>query len=178
MKSEFIILAVIASLILLVLNRKRVRKNLANMQLSKNFTLSEFVTTQTGLDNIPDERAISNIRDLVDYILQPLRDAFDTPVIITSGYRFTLLYKAVGGSPTPHRMTGQAADFHIPGITNQQIINMARKLKLPYDQIIDEQLNGRQWVHVSFARNGRRQWLTARNDPNTGKVKYSLMSLS
>jgi|SRR5690554_3148246 len=178
MKSEFFVIAIIASLILLVLNRKRVRKNLAAMQLSKNFTLSEFVKTQTGLDNIPDEKAIANIRDLVDYILQPLRDAFDTPVIITSGYRSPLVNKAVGGSPTSQHMTGQAADFYIPGITNQQIINMARKLKLPYDQIIDEQLNGKQWVHVSFARNGRREWLTARNDPNTGKVKYTLMSIS
>src|SRR5690606_21390896 len=110
--------------------------------------------------------------------LQPLRDALDAPVNITAGYRSPLVHKAVGGSTTSQHMTAQAADFYTPGIRSRQIINMARKLKPPYDQSIDEQLNGRQWVHVSFARNGRREWLTARNDPNTGKVKYTLMSIS
>lgn len=163
-----------------LLNRKRVMGNLKKIQLGKNFTLDEFVITSTGLENIPGEVEIENLRLLVKHILQPLRDAVGVPIIISSGYRSPIVNAAIGGEATSQHSKGQAADFSIPGMTNQQIIDLIRKLKLPYDQVIDEYLRGKQWVHVSYSKSKPRlQWLTARDvGPDRPKkyetVKYGL----
>jgi zinc D-Ala-D-Ala carboxypeptidase len=154
-----------------LLNRKRVMSNLQNIALGKNFNLSEFVITSTGLDNIPGPQEIENLRALVTNILQPLRDYIGKPIHITSGYRSPAVNKMIGGSSTSQHTKGQAADFHIEGMSNQQIIDAIRKLKLPYDQVIDEQLRGKKWIHVSYSPNGRLQWLTARDGAN-GATEY------
>jgi zinc D-Ala-D-Ala carboxypeptidase len=158
-------------------NKKRVEKKLSEVQLSKNFNLSEFVRTSTGIDNIPTPEAVQNLELLVQNILQPLRDAVGKPIRITSGYRSPAVNASVkGSSTTSQHMKGQAADFQIDGMTNQQIIDLVRKLKLPYDQIIDEQLKGKKWIHVSYVRNGsRRAWLTARDKTGGGTLYAEVM---
>lgn len=155
-------------------NRARVLNNLSKMKLGNNFTLDEFTRTSTGLDNIPGDKEIENLRALVKYILQPLRDYLGKPISISSGYRSSLVNEAVGGADSSQHSKGQAADFSVAGMTNQQIIDTIRRLNLPYDQLIDEQLNGKKWVHVSYnpAAAPRKEWLTARDDrPN----KYQLI---
>ena len=129
-----IVIIVVAAL----LNRKRVMNNLKKIRLSKNFTLDEFVITSTGLENVPGETEIQNLKLLCEKILQPLRDAVGRPIIMSSGYRSLLVNTAIGGESTSQHVKGQAGDFSIPGMTNQQIIDKIRELKLPYDQIIDE----------------------------------------
>ena len=175
-----IVIIVVAAL----LNRKRVMTNLKKNQLSKNFNLSEFVKTSTGIENVPGETEIRNLELLCQKILQPLRDAVGKPITITSGYRSPLVNSNVkGSSKTSQHMKGQAADFMIEGMTNQEIIDLVRKLKLPYDQIIDEQLwkwspvSGwrlAKWVHVSYNLSGTRfQWLTARNSQEKTDTIYT-----
>lgn len=165
------------ALLLSFLNRKRVMKNLANDQLTKNFNLSEFVVTSTGLDNIPGDEHKRNLKLLAQNILQPLRDYLQKPIVITSGYRSDLVNKAIGGSATSQHSKGQAADFHVVGMTNQQIVDAIKYLRLPFDQLIDENLKGKQWVHVSYNPNGvRKQLMTARDGANGGTV-YSTISV-
>lgn len=165
------------------INRKRVMSKLKNIQLSKNFTLDEFVITATGIENIPGEKEIAALRQLCEKVLQPLRDAVGKPVIISSGYRSPLVNKAIGGSATSQHVKGEAADISIPGMNNQEIIDLIRVLKLPYDQVIDEQLWKRSgtgwrlstWVHVSHNPKGsqRLQWMTARNTQAATKTIYA-----
>ena len=61
------------------------------MKLSKNFSLEELTQSQTALrnniDNTPNEVQIANLEKLVLNILQPLRDYYEAPVKITSGFR-------------------------------------------------------------------------------------------
>ena len=61
------------------------------MKLSKNFSLEELIQSQTALrnniDNTPNEVQIANLEELVLNILQPLRDYYEAPVKITSGFR-------------------------------------------------------------------------------------------
>lgn len=144
------------------------------MKLSENFTLDELTVTSTGLDNKPSDAEIANLKALVVNILQPLRAHLGKPIKITSGFRSPAVNKAIGGSDTSQHKVGQAADFHVEGMTNQQIIDEIRKLKLPYDQLIDEQLKGSKWIHVSYKTNGRKQWLTAR-DKKGGGVVYTVV---
>lgn len=155
-------------------NRVLVMSDLKKIRLSENFTLDEFVRTATGLDNIPGDAEIENLRLLVANVLQPLRSYLKKPIRITSGYRSPRVNAAVSGSSTTSQhMKGQAADFQIDGMTNQQIIDTVRQLGLPYDQIIDEQLRGSKWIHVSYSKTGnRKQWLTAR-DKQGGGTQYT-----
>jgi zinc D-Ala-D-Ala carboxypeptidase len=159
---------------LLLLNRMRVMKTLAMIQLSPNFNLSEFVSTATGLENTPDEEAIGNLRALAVNVLQPLRSALGKPVRITSGYRSRLVNEVIGGVDTSQHLTGEAADIQIDGYSPVEIVRQIRALQLPFDQLIDEQVMSRSWVHVSYKKIGnRKQALSARWNGAQSKVVYT-----
>lgn len=128
----------------------------------KYFTIKELCKSSIGkaknIDNTPDSKILKNLEQLVDNILDPLRKEYGKPIIVNSGYRCPALNKAVGGSKTSHHMLGLAADITAGSpIKNKQLFDLAQKLDLPYDQLIDEKHF--QWVHVSFSENPRRQIL-------------------
>jgi uncharacterized protein YcbK (DUF882 family) len=77
------------------------------MQLTKNFTLSEF-------GNVPD-KYIDNIKE-VAIQLQKVRDLLGKPIIITSGYRTPAHNQAVGGASNSMHIYGKAADCHMSGV--------------------------------------------------------------
>lgn len=148
------------------------------MQLAKNFQLSEFLVSQTAerlrLDNTPNSQTIANLRLLCEKILQPIRDNFNKPVVITSGYRSPSVNRAIGGSKSSQHMTGQAADFTIPGIDNY---NLAKWIEnsLNYDQLILEFYTGGNtgWVHVGYSTRHLNQELTInRHGTFQGLKKY------
>jgi uncharacterized protein YcbK (DUF882 family) len=43
---------------------------------------------------------------LIDNVLDPLREAYGKPIIVTSGFRCEELNRLVGGSKTSHHRTG------------------------------------------------------------------------
>jgi hypothetical protein len=74
-------------------------------RISKNFSYSEFTKSDTAArkhiqNEITTFEVRDNIKALVDNLLQPLRDAWDAPLFINSGYRCPELNKAVGGVAT------------------------------------------------------------------------------
>lgn len=83
-------------------------------QITKNFTLSEFIESDTadrlGIDNTPSEQAVENITLLCTKLLQPLRSLYGKPMYINSGYRCEELNKAVGGVESSQHRQGLAAD--------------------------------------------------------------------
>lgn len=130
----------------------------------KHFTIYELTKSATasrkGIDNTPDEVAIKNLIRLVDNILDPLREAWGAPIIVTSGYRCGRLNKAVCGAAKSQHQYGQAADIRTVSDKpedNKKLFDLIRELKLPYDQLIDEY--GYNWVHVSYSSRNRRQIL-------------------
>lgn len=94
-------------------------------------------------------------------VLQPVRDNFNKPVVISSGYRSPAVNRAIGGSSKSQHMTGQAADFIIPWIDNYDVANWIKN-NLKYDQLILEfYLGGNSgWVHVGYSVVHRMQNLT------------------
>lgn len=68
----------------------------------KYFTLEELTNSATakrrGINNTPDESSRKNLIALVENILDPLREAWGAPIIVTSGYRCGRLNKAVSGA--------------------------------------------------------------------------------
>lgn len=145
------------------------------MRLSRNFTLEEFLRSQTAtrndIDMTPPPEVVENIRRLVNEILQPLRDAVNTVVTVTSGYRPLVLNRLIGGSSTSQHVLGEAADIVVVGMLPIDVARVIRDLELPYWQLIHE---FGQWTHVSIAPNGskspKRQILTALRDQ--GRTVY------
>ena len=76
----------------------------------KYFTIKELCKSNTaikyGIDNTPTPEVEQNLIALIENVLDPLREAWGSPIIINSGYRCPILNKAVGGSKTSSHMSG------------------------------------------------------------------------
>ena len=137
----------------------------ADMKLSKNFSLREMTKSQTalrmGISNTPTIDKIQNLKALCENVLQPVRDHYDRPVTITSGYRCEELCQAIGSKATSQHALGQAADFEIAGISNYGVAEWIAK-HCVFDQLILEFYTGGNtgWVHCSYAPDPRGQTLT------------------
>ena len=151
------------------------------MELSKSFTLNELTksqeATRLGIDNIPNEEQIQNLKILCEKILQPLRDYYGMPVSISSGYRSIALCEAIGSSAKSQHTKGQAADFEIFGVANKDVADFIVK-NIDYDQCILEFWNENEpnsgWIHCSYSSSGnRKQYLKAQRID--GKIVYSTM---
>lgn len=129
------------------------------MQLSKNFSLAEMVASGTAkrmnIDNTPNEEVLGNLTKLAEEVLQPIRDAWGAPVVVSSAYRCPKLNKAVGGVTNSDHKFGCAADIHTLSdkvVDNKKlfdlIVKMAGDDKISCRQIIDEY--GYNWIHVSI----------------------------
>ena len=150
------------------------------MKLTENLSLAELVKSQVaerkGINNNPSSDQISNLKKLAESVLQPLRNHYESPVIITSGYRSAELCIDIGSSIHSQHCKGQAADLEIIGISNHDVFKWI-KHNLDYDQLILEFWKGEHepnsgWIHVSYVgKKNRKESLRAFRDQE-GKVKY------
>lgn len=143
------------------------------MRLSANFTLGELIRSETaarkGIRNVPRQAEIAALRLLCEKVLQPVRDHFGRPVIITSGYRSPRLNTAIGGSPSSQHCWGEAVDFTVVGQSNIEVCRWIERT-LPYDQLIYE-YGESGWIHASLsAHRQRKQVLSAKRI--AGRTQY------
>lgn len=140
------------------------------MQLSKHFTLSEFLQSETadklGIDNALDIECdmyiVGNLENLCKWTLEPIRHKVGCPVIISSGYRCSRLNEAVGGSLTSDHQYGLAADIYFDGFADkwhEVVMLLVCNTCIPFDQLIVY----RNFLHVGIGRAMRRQVLDYRN---------------
>lgn len=128
----------------------------------KYFTIKELCKSSTAtlkrIDNTPNSEIVNNLEQLVDNILDPLREAYGKPIKVNSGYRCEALNVAVGGSKTSQHRYGLAADITTGSrLENKKLFILAKQLNLPFDQLIDEKAYS--WIHISFSKNPRKQVL-------------------
>lgn len=132
----------------------------------KYFTIKELTKSTTAIkrhiDNTPSKEIERSLTALVEKVLDPLREAYGKPIIVTSGYRCPKLNAIVGSTPSSQHVKGEAADIKTIEDTpeeNKKLYDLIVKLKLPFDQLINE--HNYDWVHVSFGARHRRQKLKA-----------------
>lgn len=123
--------------------------------ITKNFSFSEFQRSSraaaAGINNNIPTRTISlAIRDLVESVLQPLRDRLGAPIIINSGYRCPALNKLVNGAKGSQHMKGEAADIRCAFYKPVDLARMILRMDLPFDQVILYNT----FVHVSHRYGG------------------------
>lgn len=139
--------------------------------MARYFELKEFVRSDTakwrGIDNTPGFDDVAHLNELVEKILDPLRDAWGSPLTVSSGYRCEKLNSAVGGSVTSVHKIGYAADI-VPQVgTLKSFVEFAERwLRLndiAFDQSIREvDRRGKEWWHIGLKNNAgqqRRQFL-------------------
>ena len=148
------------------------------MNLSKNFSLSELTKSQTaerkGIDNVPSEEHIQNLIHLAETVLQPIRNEFGRPVVISSGYRTPELCEAIGSSSKSQHAKGEAADFEVPGMDNKVLAQWISK-NTEFDQLILEFYKegdpNSGWVHCSAVKEGPRGQVLKASKVQ-GRTKY------
>ena len=154
------------------------------MKLTNNFSLKELTQSQTalrnGLDNTPDQQQTDNLQNICEKILQPLREFYNLPVKVTSGFRSEQLATMIGSKPTSQHCKGEAVDFEIPSVDNKEV---ATKIKdeFIFDQLILEFYDGKNpnsgWVHCSYNLMGnRKKILTALKTKNGVQYKNGFVS--
>jgi len=154
------------------------------MKLSKNLSLSEVVKSNTatrlGIDNTPNEKIIENLKQTAECVFQPIRDYFESPIYISSGYRSPGLNRAIGGSETSEHCFGFALDLDQDGknsgVSNADIFRMIVQY-LDFNQLIWEfgDDENPDWVHVSYQKgNNKNQVLRAmRVDGKTSYLPFT-----
>ena len=133
----------------------------------KYFTIKELTKSDTairrGISNIPNKQQENNLYNLVENILDPLREKYGKPIIVTSGFRCKKLNRILGGSKTSQHQTGEAVDIRSVQDTpeeNKKIFDLIKEMDLPFDQLINEY--NYDWIHVSCSDRNRKQILNIR----------------
>tara|TARA_R100001530_G_scaffold135298_1_gene112142 strand:+ start:114 stop:575 length:462 start_codon:yes stop_codon:yes gene_type:complete len=152
------------------------------MQISQNFSLREMTQSQTALrnniDNTPNQEQIENLEQLCLNILQPLREYYQLPIKITSGFRSVALCEKIGSSSNSQHCANNnsaAADFEIYNVDNKELASHIKN-NFDFDQLILEYYDesgsdiNAGWIHCSFSsvanrkeslikdKNGYKKW--------------------
>lgn len=126
----------------------------------KYFTIDELCYSDTaielGIENKPNKEIESHLIQLVEELLDPLRNAWGSAIRVTSGYRCAKLNSVLkGSSPTSAHLVGFAADL-VPchgSITEFKkfVVKWLKENNIQFDQAICE-TNGKgvQWVHLGL----------------------------
>ncbi len=88
------------------------------MKISKYFTKSEFDCNDGS--EMPDDVLI-NIEDLADE-LDIIREFFNAPITVNSGYRSPDYNKSIGAKQSQH-LLGTAADIVVKGFSADEVAN-------------------------------------------------------
>ena len=138
------------------------------MKLSEHMTLAELCKTNTGIENVPSEAQVENLKRLCRW-LERLRRRWndkygdgDDPIIINSGFRSAAVNKAVGGVPNSNHLTGCAVDIRCVGI--EQALRYAAILldisdlnREDFDELLIEQKGRVIWIHFAVRPSGNRR---------------------
>ena len=124
------------------------------MKLTANFSLEELTASQIAarknISNEPNDIQLSNLRRLA-YMLQELRNMFNVPIFINSGFRCKQLNDAVGSRDSSQHLKGCAADIRVSGVSPREAVKKIIESGISYDQVICEYDS---WVHISVPNEG------------------------
>jgi hypothetical protein len=124
------------------------------------FTINELTYSATAkannLYNEPTEEEKKNLYALVDNLLDPIRERWEKPIKVNSGYRSIELNTWMKGAKNSQHMKGEAADITTGNKTdNKSLFDLICKSGLAFDQLIDEK--DYTWLHISYSQKKNRK---------------------
>lgn len=142
--------------------------NIHTMRESKYFKLEELLRSDTALsaqiENLPSWADVENLEELAVLVLDPIREAWGQPLIVTSGYRSPQLNAAVGGVPTSAHMEGCAVDVALCSWSTRKVSElynliawMVESGSIDIDQVI--YYRKKKIIHVSNDLPCRKQFI-------------------
>ena len=138
------------------------------MNLSEHMTLAELTKTNTGIENVPNEAQVENLKRVCRW-LERLRKRWndkygdgDDPIIINSGFRSEAVNKAVGGVPTSNHLTGCAVDIRCIGMEQALryaaiLLDISDMSREDFDELLIEQKRSVVWIHFAVRPTGNRR---------------------
>ena len=127
----------------------------SNAKLSEHFVLGEFTKSNyPEVYNIPSHEAIANLKRVCVW-LEVLRERYNEPIRINSGYRSPQLNRKVGGAATSNHLTGCAVDIRTSGYEQAIeyaaiLIAYAKESQQVYDELlIEKNRYGAVWLHFA-----------------------------
>ena len=136
--------------------------------LSEHMTLAELCKTRTGIENVPNQEQVNNLKRLCRW-LERLRRRWndkygdgDDPIIINSGFRSAAVNIAVGGVPTSNHLTGCAVDIRCIGMEQALryaaiLLDISDMSREDYDELLIEQKGRVIWIHFAVRPSGNRR---------------------
>ena len=115
-------------------------------KVSKNFVAGELCGYRS--DNIPTGENMINSMQLVNQVLQPLRDKFG-PVTVTSFFRNLEYNKQIGSTDKSQHTKGQAVDIQFKNADTEDVFVYILN-NMEYDQVILEDSGNTKWIHISY----------------------------
>lgn len=144
------------------------------------FKFNEFAVSSSfpKLTERPTGKVADNISDLVENLLDPVRERIGIPITVTSGYRPPQLNTAVGGAKNSNHLFGYASDVVCGnrGTDNMKIVKAIYELGLEFDELIIEKgsLNAPQWIHLAYRKdNNRMKMLYSPDGKSYMKISFS-----
>ena len=148
-----------------------------NNNISEHISWKEATLSPTGvrlgIENIPNDTQIANMKKLAEVIFEPLRGLYGKPITVDSFFRCPALNKAIGGSTTSQHMTGQAIDIAV-GDDNSKLFDLITN-NFHFDQLIAEGIDDQgniNWIHVSYNEGHNRNQIIIMCKDKDGKNQY------
>ena len=126
----------------------------------KFFSIEELTQSATakrlGIDNTPSDKIKKNLTLFINTVLDPIREDWGSPIIVSSGYRCPELNKAVGGANTSGHQYGYCADLQVKGGMKKIreladfILKWMKDHNTKWDEILFEQSGGVTWLHFCW----------------------------
>ena len=119
-----------------------------------NFSFSELIKTDTGLDNTPsDMNVLSNICRLAAF-LQTIRNELHLPIIVNSAYRSPEVNAKVGGVSSSYHVKGLAADIKCADM--DKLLTILHSHLMEIDQLgIYYNSTTQLWFHIGLPEEGK-----------------------
>ena len=146
--------------------------------ISKKEGIRSITALRLGIDNVPGNNELQNMKLIAEKVFEPLRDFVDGPIRINSFFRNIALNKAIGGSRKSQHCKGQAIDIDdtFGVMPNSAMFNWIQDSG-NFDQLIWEfgDQDNPDWVHVSYvdSKSNRNRCLQAYRE--NGKTKYKVI---
>ena len=126
----------------------------------KYFSLAEMTRSDTakrlGIDNTPSDKIKNNLTLFINTVLDPIREDWGSPIIVSSGYRCPELNARVGGAKTSGHQYGYCADLQVKGGMKKIrelanfIFEWMKDHKMKFDELLFEHSGGVTWLHFCW----------------------------